>query len=327
MKKKTFRLINILLIASFLLVACNDSTNPTEPLIDPTVEENTPTASVAQPTEAVPTSVVVSENELDLTFQKVLDDMVSYNAIGVDTLHQWLNEEPPPFLLDVRFIPEVEELGRIEGSVVIPLRDLAKAESIALLPSYDTKIVAYCGSGWRCTIAMMVLGALGWTDVQTLEEGSYGGWMNAGYPILTDLPEVVPLNVAQPDPSMQAQMDNMLNTFPEGFGGVPSDILHQAILNVPELMIIDVRRGEEIIEKGGIENAIHIPLESIILSKEKWPSSKEAMVMVYSDKGHRSTIAMTILRTYGYAGVASLLGGFNGWVDAGLPVAEVAVSE
>ena len=327
MMKKAFGYLSILVVLSSLMAACNNSTTPPEPTAEPSVEENTPIASNIQATDTPLPALPVSEDELDLVFQNFLDNLVSYNAISVDTLYQLLNEEPPPFLLDVRFPSEVEEAGRIEGSVVIPLRNLAKDESIALLPSFDTSIIAYCGTGWRCTIAMTVLGALGWTDVQTLEEGSFGGWINAGYPTRMDLPESVPLNVAQPNPNLQAWMDDILTIFPEGFGGVTPDILLQAIQKAPNLIIIDVRRGEEIEEKGGIENAIHIPLESFILSKEKWPSSRESMVLIYSDNGHRSTIAMTILWAYGYTGVASLKGGFNAWVDSGYPVAEILVSE
>ncbi len=78
-----------------------------------------------------------------------------------------LAEDPPPFLLDVREIAEVEEKGHIEGAVVIPLRELA--QNLDLLPSFDTPIITYCGSGWRATMAMAALANLGLGRCQSHE--------------------------------------------------------------------------------------------------------------------------------------------------------------
>ncbi len=118
-------------------------------------------------------------------FDVFIDDMEGYNTISLDALNTALVENPP-FLLDVRSPSEVEESGHIEGSVLIPLRDLA--DNLAYLPSFDTPIVSYCGSGWRCTIALTMLEAMGWEDVTGLKGGSYGGWAEAGLPLLKALP-------------------------------------------------------------------------------------------------------------------------------------------
>jgi rhodanese-related sulfurtransferase len=326
-RKIALRFFGILLMVSILLVACSGTPTSTESPVTPDTVGNTSTPIVAQPTEASIFSSTIPEEALDVAFQTMLDNMVSYNTIGIDTLLNRLNEESPPFLLDVRSFSEVAETGRIEGSAVIPLRDLANVESVALLPSFDTNIITYCGTGWRCTIAMTALTALGWHDVQTLGEGSYGGWLEAGYPMVMDLPSSEPLNVAKPDTNMQAWLDELLHKLPDGFGKVSPDILRKAIDDLPELILIDVRRAEEIKEEGGIENAIHIPLESFIQLKGKWPQSKQAKILLYSNNGYRSTIAMSMLWSYGYIGVASLEGGLNAWVEAGYPVTEVAVSE
>ncbi|HUS93724.1 MAG TPA: hypothetical protein VMZ24_00950 [Patescibacteria group bacterium] len=45
------------------------------------------------------------------------------------------------------------------------------------MPSFDTPSTSDCGSGWRCTIAMTALGALGYGDSLSLKGGSYGGWL------------------------------------------------------------------------------------------------------------------------------------------------------
>ncbi len=117
---------------------------------------------------------------LDAAFATFLAGMEAYNTIGLDALNLAMIEDAPPFILDVRELAELEEKGHIEGAVNIPLREVA--DNIQYLPSFDTPIVSYCGSGWRCTIALAALEAMGWEDVKGLKGGSYGGWVEAGYP-------------------------------------------------------------------------------------------------------------------------------------------------
>jgi rhodanese-related sulfurtransferase len=57
-----------------------------------------------------------------------------------------------------------------------------------------------------------------------------------------------------------------------------------------------------------------------------WPADKDATIVIYCGSGHRSTIAMAILWSYGYSNVTSLKGGFGGWVDAGFPVVEAVAN-
>ena len=107
--------------------------------------------------------------------------------------------------------------GHIEGAVLVPLRELG--QNFNLLPSFDTPIIAYCGSGWRATIAMTALEAMGWTEVKVLKGGSFSGWVEAGYPFVEGVPpEAAVLNAAAPDAALAAEMDAMLSSVPEGFG-------------------------------------------------------------------------------------------------------------
>jgi len=89
---------------------------------------------------------------LDDAYEAFLASMVKYNTTGLDALNEQLIADPPPFILDVRQPEELVEKGHIEGAVNIPLRELG--QHMDLLPSFETPIVSYCGSGWRCTIAM-----------------------------------------------------------------------------------------------------------------------------------------------------------------------------
>ena len=97
--------------------------------------------------------------DLDAAFQLFLDDMEGYNTIGLDDVNLALAEGEEMFILDVRNESELEANGYIEGAVLVPLRELMN--ELDELPSYDTPIVSYCGSGWRCTIALTMLEAIG----------------------------------------------------------------------------------------------------------------------------------------------------------------------
>jgi rhodanese-related sulfurtransferase len=121
-------------------------------------------------------------------------------------------------------------------------------------------------------------------------------------------------------------MDSMLQALPEGWGTIQADALNTELIENAGLILVDVRRDEEVTENGVIvaANLIHIPLEDFIAEKASWPADSGAPIVVYCGSGHRSTIAMTILRSYGYDNVRSLVSGFGGWVEAGYPVGEMA---
>ncbi|HEY42654.1 MAG TPA: rhodanese-like domain-containing protein [Anaerolineae bacterium] len=254
---------------------------------------------------AVATQAETVERTLDAAYTIFLDDMVMYNTIGLEDLISMLTEEPPPFLLDVRDLSEIGDTGYIEGAVVIPLRELGR--HMDLLPSFDTTIVSYCGSGWRCAIAMTALEALGWENALSLRDGSFSGWVHAGYPFATGLPDAVPLNVASPDPAMLTLIDETLSNIPEDWGMITVDTANKELIMNPDLILIDVRRAEEVQKTGIITGALNIPLEEFIARKTEWPADKATKIVIYCSGGHRSTIAMTILWSYGYRDVRSLI--------------------
>lgn len=72
------------------------------------------------------------------------------------------------------------------------------------------------------------------------------------------------------------------------------------------------------------QELIHIAIEDVIASQDMWPADKDAEIVVYCGSGHRSTMVMEIMLSYGYSNVTSLSGGFGGWVSAEYPVAEYA---
>ncbi len=322
MYKKLNLILALVLALSFLLSACAAPATPTEapPPPAPEVTEVVEPTAVPEPTAtAEPTPVQpAGDEQIDAAYNSMLASMVKYNTLGVDALAEVM-VDAAPFLLDVRQPEEATEKGHIEGAILIPLRELGA--NLDKLPSFDTPIVSYCGSGWRCTIAMTSLAAMGWQDVKALKDSSYGGWVEAGYPTVDGLPADAPaLDAAQPDPALALSMEAMFSNLPEGWGVLTADNLALGLTENPDLVVIDVRRAEELEENGYIAGSVHIPLEDFINNRAEWPADKDTPVAIYCGSGHRSTMAMTMLNTYGYSDVTSLKGGFAAWKEAGLPV-------
>ncbi len=257
MKKTT--LFTFLLVLGLLLAACGGETAPaveepaapTEQPVEEAAPEEPAEEVAEEPVEEAAEEPAAEETAADLdgSFEVFLGDMEAYNTIGIDALNEMIAEGNAPFLLDVREPGELEEKGWIEGAVNIPLRDVAA--NVDALPAFDETIVSYCGSGWRCTIALTALEAMGWEDVKGLKGGSFGGWVEAGYPIEEgEIPALVALNAADPDPAMVAAMDEMLSNVPEGFGVITAEQLNNELAENPDLILIDVRTAAEVEEKG-----------------------------------------------------------------------------
>jgi rhodanese-related sulfurtransferase len=259
-------------------------------------------------------------------YKVMLANMTGYNTVKADTLLVELAEDKPPFLLDVRSVEEVTEQGHIEGATHIPLNELA--QRLDLLPSFDTPIVTYCGSGWRATIAMTALYGMGWTNVRALKV-TFADWVAAGNPVVAGLPEAMVLDTVKVNESLTAPINTAVTIAKDtGWGVKAADAFNTALVEKPDLIVIDARTPEEIAEKGVIalvdQELLTIPLESFMADKALWPADKNAEIVVYCGSGHRSTMAMTILLSEGYTNVTSLKGGFGGWVDAGFPVVAYA---
>jgi rhodanese-related sulfurtransferase len=307
MSKKLYLPLVLLVVMGMIFSACAPSAPASEA---PVAEEQA--APVAEPAQEVA--------DLDGMFGDMLANMKGYNTIKADDLLVAMAEDNPPFILDVRSAEEVTESGHIEGAVLIPLNELA--QHIDLLPSLDTPIVTYCGTGWRATIAMTALYGMGWTDVRALK-ATFEDWVAAENPVAEGLPEAVALNAADPNPALVQAADAYLVGIKEHgvkFGVTTAELLNTELVENPDLILVDVRTQAEVDEKGTIDapNVVHVPLEEFVTQKAEWPSM-DAAITVYCGSGHRSTMAMTMLFAYGYQDVTSLQGGFGAWASAGYP--------
>jgi rhodanese-related sulfurtransferase len=261
-------------------------------------------------------------------YQVMLETMEGYNTIQADGLMEQIVIDEPPFLLDVRTSAEVEEQGHIEGAVHIPLNELA--QNLNVLPAdFTTPIVAYCGSGWRATIAMTALHGLGWENVKALKT-PFADWVSAGNPTGDGLPDpsLIEENMIEFDPALVAGLDAMLQVYGvKPFGGIDAEAFNSALFENPDMVVVDVRTEAELVEQGVIDSGdvefVHISLQDFIANMGQWPAA-DSTVVVYCGSGHRSTMALAILGTFGYENVSSLKLGFGGWAEAEYPVVEYA---
>ncbi len=98
----------------------------------------------------------------------------------VDTIRQRLADGDDFVLVDVRE-PYEWDKGHLPGAVSYP-RGILERDAEAAFPDLDAPLVLYCGGGFRSVLAAESLGAMGYTNVQSMD-GGWRGWTEAGYPV------------------------------------------------------------------------------------------------------------------------------------------------
>ncbi len=87
-------------------------------------------------------------------------------------------------------------------------------------------------------------------------------------------------------------------------------------LEEEEVKLIDIRERDEFVQ-GHLPNAVFIPRGFLELQIEQHQSDRSKPVVLYCAGGVRSALAARNLKEMGYERVISLIGGFNGWKNAG----------
>ena len=111
----------------------------------------------------------------------------SIGEIPAAELNSRIENSNAPLIIDVRSSEEFAA-GHLPGALNIAHNEFVDdpAASIALLPTAkDAEMVVHCVSGKRAGIAMEVITAAGYTNVNHLS-GDYSGWEAAGYPVGTE---------------------------------------------------------------------------------------------------------------------------------------------
>ncbi|MEZ4866155.1 MAG: molybdopterin-synthase adenylyltransferase MoeB [Caldilineaceae bacterium] len=93
--------------------------------------------------------------------------------------------------------------------------------------------------------------------------------------------------------------------------------LHDRLEAGEALTVVDVREREEFVQ-GHIPDAVFIPRGYLELQIEQHQPDRDQPVVIYCAGGVRSALAARNLKEMGYTNTISLIGGFNGWKNAGL---------
>jgi rhodanese-related sulfurtransferase len=108
-------------------------------------------------------------------FKKLCDDYrLQIQEIDKPTLLQWLNENKPLHLIDVREADEFAA-GYIEDAVHIS-KGWIEARVHNEVPAKDDVVVLYCGGGNRSVLAAYNLQQMGYSNVYSLA-GGYRNWI------------------------------------------------------------------------------------------------------------------------------------------------------
>lgn len=103
----------------------------------------------------------------------------------VEDVHRWQQAGESFVLIDVREASEFAA-GHIPGAVHLSKgvieRDIEKT-----FPDPNTKIVLYCGGGYRSALAADNLQKMGYHNVISMD-GGFRGWREAGLPVETPEP-------------------------------------------------------------------------------------------------------------------------------------------
>lgn len=97
-----------------------------------------------------------------------------------DALNQMDTIEP--MIIDVRTQKEIDEEGKIAGSIHIVVTELEN-NLFQLPPDKSTPIIMYCALGTRGLYGTIFLKSLGFENVRDLK-GGFKGWVKEGYPIV-----------------------------------------------------------------------------------------------------------------------------------------------
>ena len=290
--------------------------------------------AVAVPQEAAPLAdeavvaedAVVEEEAVDTEAEAVEEasfDLVAsvdgtlssipegYMGIKLDGLKQ-LMDSGDVVVIDVREVAEYEE-GHIPGAINIPLRTIA--QNLEQIPT-DQPVVVYCQSGFRAGMAVSSLQMLGYDNSRAYGD-SYKGWTEAGEAVETE--PVVAESYAAPDiePELVAAVDGFLSSIPEGYLAM-GDIekFNEAIAN--GAFLVDVREANEY-QEGHIPDAVNIPIRTLAQNLAEIPADQP--VFVYCKSGYRAAISTAALQTMGLTNVRAFPPGFDGWSNAGQPIA------
>jgi len=184
-------------------------------------------------------------------------------------------------VLDVRTTDQFAA-GHVPGSINIALSGQFASWAGAVL-GLSSRPVLIADTAERLAEARLRLARVGIEDLTGFLDGGVDGWTRAGFE-LAQTPQMTVQELATDDHALR---------------------------------VLDVRRQGEW-EAGHIAGADWYPLDRF---KAALPEiDRNAMVAVHCKGGYRSVIACSLLQRAGYNNIINVVGGFDAWLQAELPV-------
>jgi rhodanese-related sulfurtransferase len=260
------------------------------------------------------TAEASSAPEIDADVFEAVDTYLStlpegFGFVSAQNLAVELASDAPPIVIDVRSMNEWNG-GYIESAQHIWVNEFMGSQD-QWPADKDANIVIYCASGYRGSIATVLMNLAGYTHVRNLSGGA-GAWTAAGFPL------VGAVEAEESAFDLNAYLTSYVSELPGSFNAVRVDDLAAELASDTPPMLVDVRTTGEYAD-GFIAGAVNIPLQELTQHLDLLPDL-EANIVVYCGSGHRSAIAMTSLNLLGYKNVRSLIGGFGAWKTAEQPV-------
>ncbi|MGC2196560.1 MAG: rhodanese-like domain-containing protein [Terriglobales bacterium] len=185
--------------------------------------------------------------------------------------------------LDVR-PGEVFAAGHVPGSVNIALSGQFASWAGSVL-GLSARPVLIAESDEQLSEARLRLARVGIEDARGYLQGGFAAWKQAGLPV-ADL--------------LQIPVGTLRDWLKAG-----------------EALVLDVRREGEW-KAGHIKGAVWSPLDTLERSLPQ--ADPNSLIAVHCKSGYRSAIACSVLKRAGFRNVANVVGGFDAWQTASLPV-------
>ncbi|HJZ68026.1 MAG TPA: rhodanese-like domain-containing protein [Blastocatellia bacterium] len=220
--------------------------------------------------------------EINRTGAAALEELPRPAELSPEEVDRFLREDC--LILDVRASAPYGN-GHIHGAINIGLGGQFASWAGTLIP-LETRIVIVADDRGEVDQAVTRLARVGIENVKGFLGGGMYVWDRAGFPAATT-------------PQM------------------PVDELRHQIEENRNLQIVDVRRSGEY-------NNCHVPrATNVTLAHLKEQASilnSKLPVAVICASGYRSSAATSILERCGFSQVFNVVGGTNGWINAGYPV-------
>ncbi len=111
-------------------------------------------------------------------FLQIVDDARRrVRETDIHTVRQWLEVRETFLLIDVREESEYAR-GHLPGAMHIG-KGVIERDIEVKVTDPSTRLVLYCGGGYRSALAADAVQTMGYTSVFSMD----GGWIEAGYPV------------------------------------------------------------------------------------------------------------------------------------------------